>query len=90
MNNDLISKKDLLNALKQTITDKNPLYHTIYALIDSAYTYEQPQGEWIDYRNDDLKISDYRCSCCGYWFDDKARFCINCGSKMLNSDIEKI
>lgn len=77
MENDLISKKDLLNALKQTITDKNPLYHTMYALIDSAYTYEQPQGKWT---NKHFEHAD--CSLCGRTNDYHGDFCKYCGAKM--------
>ena len=39
-------------------------------------------AEWIDYSEDDLRISYYRCSKCGYWMDDKTKYCQNCGAKM--------
>lgn len=39
-------------------------------------------AEWISCDEDDLKISDYRCSNCGKYQDDMTNFCPNCGSRM--------
>ena len=43
---------------------------------------DRPHGKWIG-QNDELKISDYRCSICGYYQDDKTNFCPNCGARMV-------
>lgn len=40
------------------------------------------RGEWISCEDDDLKISEYQCSICGYYMDDKTPFCQMCGSDM--------
>ena len=42
---------------------------------------EPKTGEWI-MQNEELKISDYRCSECGHYQDDKTDFCPNCGADM--------
>lgn len=44
--------------------------------------YKENIAVWIDHSEDDLKISDYKCSKCGYWMDDKTKYCQNCGAKM--------
>lgn len=45
------------------------------------YADDRPSGEWIK-QSEDLKISDYRCSVCGYYHDDKTNYCEDCGAKM--------
>ena len=39
-------------------------------------------AKWISCEDDDLKISEYRCSNCGKYQDDVTNFCPNCGKKM--------
>ena len=45
------------------------------------YFAETKTGEWI-MQNEELKISDYRCSVCGRYQDDKTNYCPDCGTKM--------
>lgn len=49
--------------------------------IDEQPTIERPHGKWIE-TDDELKISDYRCSVCGQLtdLDEPWNFCPNCGS----------
>ena len=62
------------------------------ALIDNAPTVEQPQGEWINHRNDyGHNIAD--CSLCGkamQWHDEDEdgipRYCWYCGAKMSEGE----
>lgn len=49
---------------------------------------ERPQGKWISQDYDDLKISDYKCNCCGHYQDDTTNFCPNCGAKNEKGDEE--
>lgn len=44
---------------------------------------ERPHGKWAK-TDDDLKISDYRCSVCGQLtdLDEPWNFCPNCGADM--------
>lgn len=42
----------------------------------------EKQARWISHEEDDLKISDYRCSNCGKWSDEETEYCPCCNSKM--------
>ena len=42
-------------------------------------------GEWIK-QNDELKVSDYRCSICGHYQDDKTNYCSECGARMEDKE----
>lgn len=49
------------------------------------YFAEPKTGEWI-MQNEELKISDYRCSVCGYYHDDKTNYCEFCGADMRGEE----
>ena len=40
------------------------------------------KAEWISQDEDDLKISNYRCSNCGHYQDDVTNYCPDCGAEM--------
>jgi rubrerythrin len=81
MNDDLISRKALKEALKEnewiTDTDGGGLEN----IIDNAPTVEQPTGEWI------LHGMIYYCSKCGHECGESGdNFCGNCGVKMKGEE----
>ena len=47
----------------------------------------QPKpGHWIEHEgwNDDAYSTEYSCSECNEWIDEKSNFCPNCGAKMID------
>ena len=89
---DLISRAEVLNRIKAFDSipwgDKHGnavklVWSTdeVKMLVEKVPSAGRQTGEWIK-QNEELKISDYRCSACGYYHDDKTNYCENCGAKM--------
>lgn len=86
---DLISRADAIKAIESRQTeqwidadvDYNNGLESAVAEIKALPSADRPSGEWI-MQNEELKISDYRCSVCGHYQDDTTDFCPNCGAKM--------
>ena len=91
MNNDLISRKALKQAVERIKdtgygTNNEPLFDfvelpTLFKLIDKAPTVEpeRSKGEWID------TGSGQECNVCHeiqYGYDNFRHFCTNCGADM--------
>ena len=86
---DLISRADAIEAIESRQTeqwidadvDYNNGLESAVAEIKALPSADRPSGEWI-IQNEELKISDYRCSVCGRYQDDKTNYCPDCGTKM--------
>ena len=91
MNNDLISRRYLLDELEQAVAYYEDMdecaAHTILKcrrMVQDAPSVERPKGRWIppDFVSDDF----WTCSTCGVeWFmedDGGWNFCPNCGADM--------
>lgn len=86
---DLISRADVIEAVENLQTeqwidsdiDYNNGLQSAIAEIRAFPSTDRPSGERIK-QNDELKISDYRCSVCGRYKDDKTNYCPDCGTKM--------
>lgn len=85
MNNDLISREALKEALHNEIGD-HALSTAIDRVIDNAPTVEErPQGEWIKWNFKTFGAMgdwEYKCSNCGKVYDGEYNFCPNCGADM--------
>lgn len=101
MDNDLISRSTLIEAIRERMLDEDEIMHeldreynkgllrAIKCVKRAPAVDAEParRGEWTKpYKND---IWDcYVCSLCGYMCDSKFRFCPNCDAKM-DRDAEK-
>lgn len=90
MNNDLISRSELLqqfeNLKKKSETLRDVIYlEGVMAVIETAPTADtERRGEWIP---DDYAY--YHCSECGYEQDERecvSPYCPKCGAKMGDSE----
>ena len=90
MNNDLISRKWLTDAIRNRRTYLS--YEDakdVIDLIDNAPTVEpeRPQGEWEEVDIKPMPYGGYtcnrKCNKCGYFTREyRLNFCPNCGAKM--------
>ena len=81
---DLISRADAVRVVEQIFpfsAEMANAKHSCITQLNLLPSADRPSGEWI-MQNEELKISDYRCSECGHYQDDKTDFCPNCGAKM--------
>ena len=82
MDDDLISRKELRRAFKESGYFTGPWLHWARLVIDIAPAAERPKGEWIDTGSmEECWAEWFKCSVCGresHWQD----FCPNCGADM--------
>jgi len=85
MDNDLISRSELRNAIETIKGSTNFVALTdVRYIIDNAPTVEQPQSEWITTRTM-FHDGDTYCSICDEENIIRTKFCPNCGARMSNS-----
>lgn len=82
MDDDLISRKELRKAFKESGYFTGPWLHWARLLIDIAPTVKRPQGRWIDTGHmEEYWAEEYQCPICGekdHWHN----FCPHCGADM--------
>lgn len=73
-----------LHNFFEDLIDNAPTVESDYewGYSEGVHDTERPQGEWWNMQDDDLKISDFKCSVCNYWSDGDYNYCPNCGAKM--------
>ena len=83
MNNDLISRSTLKEAISDvelSLTNKR----TILGIIDHAPTVEErPQGEWLF-----VSRNCWKCPYCQELTNEGKNFCPNCGAEMQKGGAE--
>ena len=93
MKNDLIRRKDAIDAIFKTCRRTCSLSHALEKMLEqlpSAQS-ESKKGKWIEAYDPFNRISG-RCSACGWeahlYEDDVVgmNFCPNCGLRMENND----
>lgn len=80
MNDDLISRQEVLNKLNEL--DQQELYLPCYFkehIIDEVPNVEPKLGRWISIKP---LLTAARCSECKRAFVEKTNYCPNCGAKM--------
>lgn len=80
MNDDLISKQELLKKLNEL--DQQALYlpcHFKDFIVDQVPSFQRKNGQWVKYPD---CYGCFKCSECGMLSLNRLRYCCGCGAKM--------